>query len=100
MYRSISVIEDRNVWIAAYAAWYHHFLAMQPKADYLAVDWAKRMAEASLTDFHLRDDQEQIRKAALLVPAPKPSQEEPAPAPRLPAAPSVKPQPAQISLFS
>jgi hypothetical protein len=100
------LLDGRDKWIAAYAAWYHHFLAMQPRADHIAVDWAKRMAEASLTAFHWRDDRDRIREAALLVPAPKPHQEEPVPAPRLPAfkpapkpAPSVKPKPAQLSLL-
>ncbi|MGK9452868.1 hypothetical protein ACSSZE_16690 [Acidithiobacillus caldus] len=56
--------DSRDTWIAAYAAWYRHFLAMQPKQDRLAVDWAHRMVEASL-NLHLRNDRKEIRQAAL-----------------------------------
>lgn len=33
--------DSRDTWIAAYAGWYFHFLAMQPKEDRLALDWAR-----------------------------------------------------------
>ncbi|MGK9450250.1 hypothetical protein ACSSZE_03155 [Acidithiobacillus caldus] len=65
------VFDGRDVWITAYAGWYHHFLAMQPVPDRIAIDWAHRMTEAVLLDFHLRDDKELIRQAALRLPAPE-----------------------------
>ncbi|MHB1266053.1 MAG: hypothetical protein ACYCY2_00450 [Acidithiobacillus ferriphilus] len=108
--RHVLAFADRNVWIAAYAAWYQHFLAMQPCPDHIATSWAREMTEASLVAFHQRDDQDQIRRAALLVPAPTPA---PAPVPA-PASVAVGPlrtarpgkidspskKLAQISLFS
>ena len=77
-----AVLEGRDVWITAYAAWYHHFLAMQPQ-DHLAGPWARDMTEASLMNFHLRDDQTEIRQAAMQTPAPAPAfASAPAPAPK------------------
>jgi hypothetical protein len=69
-HRLILAVEDRDTWVAAYAAWYHHFLAMQPRKDWLAESWARRMTEASLVEFHLREDKDKIRQAALRIPAP------------------------------
>ncbi|WP_437559401.1 hypothetical protein [Acidithiobacillus sulfuriphilus] len=62
--------DGRDDWVAAYFAWYHHFLAMQPRADHIATSWAREMAEASLVEFHQRPDQNEIRLAATTRPAP------------------------------
>jgi hypothetical protein len=107
-----AVLEGRDAWITAYAAWYHHFLAMQPQ-DHLAGPWAQDMTEASLVQFHLRDDQAQIRQAALRIPVPAselaPAFAAPAPcrgatlpnAPKRPTGSETTPQKtAQIDLFS
>ena len=114
--RHVLAFEDRDIWIAAYAAWYQHFLAMQPCReqpcpDHIAVSWAREMTEASLVNFHLRDDQDPVRRAALLVPEPAPAPVPAFSAPtisvltasrpatsRKPALPPKKS--AQISLFS
>ncbi|MDA8152903.1 MAG: hypothetical protein M0003_09360 [Acidithiobacillus sp.] len=65
MLRNVLPFEDRDTWIAAYAAWYQHFLAMQPVMDQIAKKWAQEMTESTLTNFHLRDDQQEIVQLAL-----------------------------------
>ncbi|MBU2764669.1 hypothetical protein HAP94_00305 [Acidithiobacillus ferrivorans] len=110
--RRVLAFEDRNVWITAYAAWYQHFLAMQPCQDHIATSWARKMAEASLVDFYRRDDQDQIRQAAASMTALLVSMCSPAPVPASPAPTFTNLTPdiafqsvtsrklAQISLFS
>ena len=65
MLRNVLPFEDRDTWIAAYAAWYQHFLAMQHVMDQIARKWAQEMTESTLTHFHLRDDQQEIIQLAL-----------------------------------
>jgi hypothetical protein len=115
--RHVLVFEGRSVWITAYAAWYQHFLAMQPCSDHIATSWARKMAEASLVAFHRRNDQDQIRQAAASMAALLVSMCSPAtvPASRMPAftipvltdcalviafQPVTSRKPAQISLFA
>lgn len=86
-----TALDGRDVWVTAYAGWYHHFLAMQPVQDRIALDWAHRMTEAVLLDFRLRDDQDAIRQTALRLPAPESI---PAPAMASPCAPVQAPIPA------
>lgn len=94
---SPSPIDSRDAWVAAYHAWYYHYLAMQPSRDHLAVTWAHDMVRATL-DLYLRDDRDMIRNLALAIPepTPKPSVPEPREAPKH----SETPAPGQISLFS
>ncbi|MBU2742346.1 hypothetical protein HF670_05080 [Acidithiobacillus thiooxidans] len=63
--RQIAAFEDRDTWIAAYAAWYQHFLAMQPVTGRLAEKWAQEMTENTLLHFYLRDDQQEIVQLAM-----------------------------------
>ena len=56
--------DGQEAWITAYAGWYYHFLAMQPKEDRLAVDWAHRMTEAVLLELPKRPDRAEIRSLA------------------------------------
>lgn len=56
--------DSRDTWIAAYAGWYFHFLAMQPKEDRLALDWARRMTEAVLPELCQRLDRAEIQSLA------------------------------------
>lgn len=85
--------DSYDTWVAAYAAWYRHFLGMQPKEDRLAVDWAHRMVESSL-NLHLRDDGKEIRQAALG------KLSTPALSARAPAAPARQPVEADLSAGS
>lgn len=87
-------LDGRDVWVTAYAGWYHHFLAMQTVRDRIALDWAHRMTEAVLLDFHLRDDKDMIRQAALRLPPPPVSDT----APILALAPATAPTPVQASI--
>lgn len=49
-----------TVWADAWAAWYEHFLDMQPAPDHFAQSWAKKMVAASLTQLYQHSDQQQI----------------------------------------
>lgn len=90
-----TALDGRDVWVTAYAGWYFHFLAMQPKEDRLALDWAHRMTEAVLLNFHLRDDKDIIRQAALRLPPPPGADSVPATA-TAPTPPIQAPIPASV----
>lgn len=44
-----AAISPQDVWLLTYAAWYGHFLGMQPDPpDHLSKEWANRMVEATI----------------------------------------------------